>query len=361
MAIMGASGSGKSTLLNCLHSNHHSVVTINGQSGVPVKFVSRYCRQDDALFGNLTVKETLTYAARFNLPQTASERNIADSVNELIEEFGLTMVTDTIIGTPLVKGCSGGQVRRVSVASQIIGLSGGILLLDEPTSGLDSVAASSLVNSICKLASKKNATILCSIHQPSSETFALFSHLIVLGQGSTIYFGPREGAIDYFESIGFPIPVRQNPSDIYLQLTNIDFDTNQRGGKERLTILIEAYKKSEFAKQVLLDIAKSKNKATGFIYVKGSLGYTNTYLHQIRILMNRAFLNAAKNPLSYWIRVAMYMALAVLMGTTWLRMGLHQTYVSDRLSAIVFSVGFLSFMAVAGTDFIINVRNTCLP
>lgn len=50
-------------------------------------------------------------------------------VREILEKFGLTDVRNTIIGTPLRKGCSGGQVRRVSVASQVLGFEEGILFL----------------------------------------------------------------------------------------------------------------------------------------------------------------------------------------------------------------------------------------
>ena len=53
------------------------------------------------------------------------------------------------IGTPIQKGISGGQKRRVSIASQII-TSPSILFLDEPTSGLDSVASREVISTIKK-------------------------------------------------------------------------------------------------------------------------------------------------------------------------------------------------------------------
>jgi hypothetical protein len=67
--------------------------------------------------------------------------------------------------------------------------------------------------------------------------------------------------------------------------------------------------------------------------------------------MSRAFLNAFKNPLAYWIRVFMYVALAILMGTTWVRMDMDQSTVQDRMAALFFATAFLSFMAVAGKFF----------
>jgi len=61
-------------------------------------------------------------------------------VDSLLTSFGLQEQADTIIGTPVRKGLSGGQKRRVGIASQLITCPK-ILFLDEPTSGLDSAAS----------------------------------------------------------------------------------------------------------------------------------------------------------------------------------------------------------------------------
>lgn len=57
----------------------------------------------------------------------------------LLDAFGLREQANTLVGTPLRKGISGGQKRRLGVASQLI-TGPKVLFLDEPTSGLDSVA-----------------------------------------------------------------------------------------------------------------------------------------------------------------------------------------------------------------------------
>ena len=60
--------------------------------------------------------------------------------NSLLAAFGLQGQANTIVGTPVRKGLSGGQKRRVGIASQLITCPK-ILFLDEPTSGLDSAAS----------------------------------------------------------------------------------------------------------------------------------------------------------------------------------------------------------------------------
>jgi ABC-type multidrug transport system ATPase subunit len=89
-----------------------------------------------------------------------------ERIEALIAAFGLQDQTNYLIGTPIRKGISGGQKRRVSVASQLI-TSPKILFLDEvcatfscyclaniiqPTSGLDSQAAFEVMNFVKNIA-----------------------------------------------------------------------------------------------------------------------------------------------------------------------------------------------------------------
>ena len=298
----------------------------------------------------------MTFAAKFNLSQNTSAKAIDAAVQEVISDFGLESVENSIIGTPLRKGCSGGQVRRVSVASQIVGMDSGIIFLDEPTSGLDSVAAYSVIDSVKNRAIDKNATVIATIHQPSTTIFNLFTHILILAKGQTVYFGEREGAIEYFENIGRPVPLHYNPCDLYLQMTNTDFVENRETGNANVDALIEAFAKSQ-------DFENIQNRISLVKGLEGNMnssGYANGFVHQTGVLIRRGFLNAAKNPIAYWVRVIMYAALAFMIGSTWLRMGLDQTKVIDRMVAINFSVAFLAFMTVAGIPAFLEERHVFL-
>jgi ABC-type multidrug transport system ATPase subunit len=66
-----------------------------------------------------------------------------------------------LIGTPIRKGISGGQKRRVSVASQLI-TAPKILFLDEPTSGLDSAASWEVISFVKEVAKRNNVSIQLS-------------------------------------------------------------------------------------------------------------------------------------------------------------------------------------------------------
>lgn len=80
-----------------------------------------------------------------------------------------------------------------------------LLFVDEPTSGLDSFMAMSVVRSLKKLAAS-GRTIVCTIHQPPSEVYAMFDQLLLLAEGRIAYFGDRVQAIPYFANFGFQCP-----------------------------------------------------------------------------------------------------------------------------------------------------------
>ena len=71
------------------------------------------------------------------------------------------------------------------------------MFCDEPTSGLDSYMAMSIVDCMQKLA-KKGKTILCTIHQPSSEIFEKFDRLCLLAEGKLAYIGQSSEAVQFF-------------------------------------------------------------------------------------------------------------------------------------------------------------------
>ena len=112
------------------------------------------------------------------------------------------------------KTISGGEMKRLSFATEIL-TDPPIIFCDEPTSGLDSYLAETVIRTL-KTLSQSGTTILCTIHQPSSQVFDLFSHLLLLAQGKVAFLGPTAKTPRFFEKMGFPIPVNFNPCDHYI-------------------------------------------------------------------------------------------------------------------------------------------------
>uniref|UniRef100_A0A6N2MI10 ABC transporter domain-containing protein n=1 Tax=Salix viminalis TaxID=40686 RepID=A0A6N2MI10_SALVM len=199
MAIMGPSGSGKSTLLDSLAGrlSRNVIMTgsvlFNGKKRRQDAGVA-YVTQEDVLLGTLTVRETITYSANLRLPDTMTKEEIDDVVEGTISEMGLQDCSDRMVGKWHLRGISGGEKKRLSIAIEIL-TRPHLLFLDEPTSGLDSASSFFVIQTLRNIA-RDGRTIISSIHQPSSEVFALFDDLFLLSGGETVYFGDAKMTVE---------------------------------------------------------------------------------------------------------------------------------------------------------------------
>lgn len=158
-----------------------------------------YVTQEDVLLGTLTVRETITYSAHLRLPSSFTREEVKSIVEGTIMEMGLLDCADRSIGNWHLRGISGGEKKRVSIALEIL-TRPRILFLDEPTSGLDSASAFFVIQTLRSIA-RDGRTVVSSVHQPSSEVFALFDDLFLLSGGETVYFGEAKTAVDVRQRI----------------------------------------------------------------------------------------------------------------------------------------------------------------
>lgn len=224
LAILGPSGSGKSTLLNALAGRLHGhgltgkIVANDRKLSKTVLRRTGFVTQDDILYPHLTVRETLVFCSLLRLPQTLSKKEKIAVAESVISELGLVKCQNTIIGNSFIRGISGGERKRVSIANEML-INPSLLILDEPTSGLDSTGAHRLVATLGALA-QKGKTIVTSMHQPSSRVYQMFHSVLVLSEGRSLYFGKGTDAVTYFESVGFSPSFSMNPADFLLDLAN---------------------------------------------------------------------------------------------------------------------------------------------
>ncbi|KAL0356466.1 UNVERIFIED_CONTAM: ABC transporter G family member 11 [Sesamum radiatum] len=368
-ALMGPSGSGKSTLLDALSGRLAAnaflsgTILLNGRKAKLSFGTAAYVTQDDNLIGTLTVRETISYSARLRLPDRMAWSDKRALVESTIIEMGLQDCADTVIGNWHLRGISGGERRRVSIALEIL-TRPRLLFLDEPTSGLDSASAFFVTQTLRGL-SRDGRTVIASIHQPSSEVFELFDRLYLLSGGKTVYFGQASEAYEFFAQAGFPCPALRNPSDHFLRCINSDFDKVKATLKgsmkmrfetnddpldkvttaEAIRTLVDSYRTSQYcysAKEKIEEISKIKGT------VLDSGGSQASFFMQAFTLTTRSFVNMSRDFGYYWLRLVIYIVVTICIGTIYLNVGTSYNSILARGACASFVFGFVTFMSIGG-------------
>ncbi|XP_061347196.1 ABC transporter G family member 31-like isoform X2 [Gastrolobium bilobum] len=257
--LLGPPGSGKSTLLLALagkldcNLKKTGSITYNGHEADEfyVRRTSAYISQTDNHIAELTVRETLDFAARCqgaqegfaaytkDLGRLENERNIRPSpqidafmkassvggkkhsvnTDYILKVLGLDVCSETIVGNEMLRGVSGGQRKRVTTGEMIVGPRK-TLFMDEISTGLDSSTTFQIVKCIKNFVHQMEATVLMALLQPAPETFELFDDLVLLSEGHVVYEGPRENVLEFFESVGFKLPPRKGIADFLQEVTS---------------------------------------------------------------------------------------------------------------------------------------------
>ena len=328
-AVLGPSGSGKTTLLTILAGHEPPAsgrLTLDGapydaRTAARVGFVP----QVDQLFSTLTVLETLEFAQEMrNGAKAGAARR---ECHDVLAQVGLERVADQRVGDPASlrrRGLSGGERKRLSVALELVHRPPA-LVLDEPTSGLDSAAALSLCSCLKKLAAEQ--VVVASLHQPSAAAFRQFDVLTLLGAGgTTLYFGPRDGALAHFEKAGLAVPPYTNPAEHYL-----DFAAHPK-----LTALDPLAKDVAADARALCAAAAKAPAARGGGEAGAPAAARRSLLTQFSLLLGRARAHNARNPAFLHAMMGRTLTLALVVASLYCNVDASQKGAQDRLGAMYF-------------------------
>lgn len=174
--------------------------------------------------------------------------------------------------------------------------------------------------------------IVASIHQPSTTTFQLFDKLLLLSGGSPCYFGPVSNVESYFGQVGCPVPAYTNPAEFILDLVSADFndDLNQ-ANKIRLAWPRSSEGAAVMAQIESMDVGEKRHALSEDELSSPRPGV----LRIIMTLLHRSFIKSYRDVVAYGIRIVMYLGLAIMMGTVWLRLHPSQESIQPFINAIV--------------------------
>ncbi|KAJ3100135.1 ATP-binding cassette sub- G member 2 [Phlyctochytrium planicorne] len=370
VAIMGSSGAGKTTLLNCL-SGRLSTGTISGKilyDSYPRnprtwRRTMAFVEQDDVLYSQITVRETLRFAASLRLPATYTAEQKGQRADEILKSLRLTKAADTPIGDGTKRGVSGGERKRCAIGQELVG-DPEILFLDEPTSGLDSNSALAVMENVKQDAETSGRIVIATIHQPSTDLLNVFDKIILLSGGSTVFFGPPREAVTYFTGLGYPLKrSTQNPADHFMDLLTIDLSQSEEEVKkdnERIEMLQKAFishldNASPFpatkpnipsvqldgieTTETILDTAEAQAIAAVPKFeveeVK-RIYWANSWFKELSILTKRSWLQFMRDQGMFIAFTIRTIILVILIGFTFFRIKNDQKSIQNRVGILFF-------------------------
>jgi ATP-binding cassette, subfamily G (WHITE), member 2, SNQ2 len=276
LLVLGRPGSGCSTFLKILGNQRFGYVAIDGDvtyGGTDARKMAKdfrgevlYNPEDDLHYATLTVKQTLEFALKMKTPGKES-RNEGESRTDYVREFlkvvlklfWIEHTVNTKVGDEFVRGVSGGEKKRVSIAEAMI-TKASVQAWDNSTRGLDASTALEYVQSIRTLTNMAHVSTAVALYQAGESLYELFDKVLLIDEGKCLYYGSADQAKEYFLNLGFDCPDRWTTADFLTSVTEEHERSIRKGWEDRIPRSAEqfaaAFQKSDAFQTNLDDMAK---------------------------------------------------------------------------------------------------------
>ncbi|KAF3801823.1 ABC transporter G family member 11 [Colletotrichum gloeosporioides] len=369
--VLGKPGSGCTTFLKTIANQRAGFTSVTGDVRYGpftadefkrYRGEAVYNQEDDIHHSTLTVEQTLGFALDTKVP---AKRPAGMSKNDfkqqvittLLKMFNIEHTRHTVVGDAFVRGVSGGERKRVSIAEMMI-TNACVLSWDNSTRGLDASTALDFVKSLRVQTNLYQTTTFVSLYQASENIYNLFDKVMVIDAGKQVYLGPAKEARAYFEGLGFAPRPRQTTPDYVTGCTD-EFEREYAAGRSPENAphdpdsLAEAFKTSKFQKQLDSEmeeykarLAQETEKHEDFQVAvreaKRGSSHRSVYavgFHlQVWALMKRQFVLKLQDRLSLFLSWLRSIVIAIVLGTLFFRLG--------STSASAFSKGGLMFISL---------------
>lgn len=279
-----------------------------------------YTAEVDVHFPKLTVGDTLYFAARARAP-----RHIPGGVNVtqyashmrdvIMAMFGISHTKNTIVGDDFIRGVSGGERKRVSIAEACLS-NAPLQCWDNSTRGLDSANAIEFCKTLRMQTDISGTTACVSLYQAPQAAYDYFDKVLVLYEGREIYFGRTSTAKQYFLDMGFVCPSRQTDADFLTSMTSHlervvqsdyegrvprtpdEFAAQWKASSQRTQLVqdIERYNAKFALDDEYLDKFKQSRRAQQAKAQRVSSPYTLSYVQQVKLCLWRGFQRLKGDP-----------------------------------------------------------------
>lgn len=226
--------------------------------------MNSYNPEDDLHYATLSVKRTLKFALETRTPGKES-RLEGESRKDYASEFlrvatKLLWIEHTLgtkVGNEYVRGVSGGERKRVSIAEALI-TRASIQGWDNSSRGLDASTAVEYVQSLRTLTNMAQVSMAVSLYQAGEQLYGLCDKVLLIDEGQCLYYGSADNAKQYFIDLGFECPERWTTADFLTSVTDKHERTIRKGYEDRIPRsardFADVYRKSDAYQKNLEDV-----------------------------------------------------------------------------------------------------------
>ncbi|CAI4215473.1 unnamed protein product [Parascedosporium putredinis] len=365
--VLGKPGSGCTTFLKSIANQRYGYTGVAGdvlygpftaKEFLQYRGEAVYNQEDDIHHPTLTVEQTLAFALDMKVPGKRPAGVSKDQFKEqvittLLKMFNIEHTRRTVVGDHFIRGVSGGERKRVSIAEMMI-TNACILSWDNSTRGLDSSTALDFIKSLRIQTDLYQTTTFVSLYQASENIYKHFEKVLVIDGGKQVYFGPASDARSYFESLGFAPRPRQTTPD-YLTGCTDEFERDYAKGYSKHNAphdpatLAAAFKDSVYQRRLNDEMAGYKaaleeetHKHEDFRVAvhesKRSSPKRSTYatgFHiQVAALMKRQFYLKLQDKMGLTLSWLRSIVIAIVLGSLYLKLGDSSATFSELASTM---------------------------
>ena len=371
--VLGRPGSGCTTFLKVISNQRFGYTNVHGEVLFgPYDFKTFrdrfrgeavYNGENDIHSPTLTVRQTLGFALDLKTPRrrpgNMSKREFKEKViNLLLKMFNIEHTVNTMVGNQYIRGISGGERKRVSIAEMMV-TSACVCAWDNTTRGLDASSAVDYAKSLRIMTNLYKTTTFVSLYQASESIYDQFDKVIIIDEGRQIFIGPVSEARSYFENLGFKASPRQTTPNFLTGCTSPS-ERQYRNGFSEANVpssaisLAKAFEGSSFAirlaeemtayreqiesdKHLFVDFETANRDAKHKHTPKSSV-YSSPFYLQVRALARRQFHIKWQDKTALAMSWILSVVVAIVLGTVWFNLG--------KTSAGAFTRGGVLFLSV---------------
>ena len=375
LLVLGRPGSGCSTFLKVLANQIYGYESIDGDvtyGGTDARTMNKHYRgevvynpEDDLHYATLSVKNTLKFALTTRTPGKAS-RNEGESRKDYVNEF-LRVVSklfwiehtmNTKVGDEMVRGVSGGERKRVSIAEAMI-TRASTQCWDNSTRGLDASTALEYVQSLRSLTNMAHISTCVALYQAGESLYNLFDKVVLIDEGKCLFYGRAEDAASYFEGLGFRRPQRWTTADFLTSVSDPHERQIREGYENRIPRSAEqfevAYQQSHIYKDNLRDVEsfeqqteiQRQERLAASTKATKEKNYTLSFWKQITACTHRQFLVMIGDPLSLYGKWGGILFQSLIVGSLFYNLPKTSAGVFPRGGVMFFMLLFNALLALA--------------